>query len=254
MPSASAQTFPNIILTGSTDERIRVWDLDTTSEAEAEGEEDNRAGDLTRASKNKKEQGPRLIGELEGHWHEVGALAAWRRTRNGPLPEGEGDGGDEKGEWKVGEAADAAPGKSQMAEEGRGEWWIVSASLDGSIRRWKLAGKFFCVLGFVSCVQNVSNAIQRSLPPLTVSSLDALRPRPVLPSNTASIASQPASHAPSTNGTTASCRTSNGKDASSTQSTSKPKMDANANTMTEEEERELAELMGDDDEDEDMED
>lgn len=52
----------------------------------------------------------------EGHWHEVTALAAWIRHPT------------------------SAPTAAQSLPEARGtEVWIVSAGLDGSVRRWNLA-------------------------------------------------------------------------------------------------------------------
>ena len=55
---------------------------------------------------------PELLGEVDAHWHDVTALRLWMRKT--PV-EGE------EGKVKV-------------------EPWIVSASLDGTLRKWRLLG------------------------------------------------------------------------------------------------------------------
>jgi hypothetical protein len=52
---------------------------------------------------------PEFIREVEGHWHDVTRLRLWLRKREG------------------------TNGK---------EIWIVSAGLDRTLRRWRLAGTF----------------------------------------------------------------------------------------------------------------
>ncbi|WFD32756.1 hypothetical protein MSPP1_003807 [Malassezia sp. CBS 17886] len=49
------------------------------------------------------------VGQLEGHWHDITFLGAWRRTAHG--------------------ADDGSPG----------DVWVVSAGLDGTVRRWPLS-------------------------------------------------------------------------------------------------------------------
>ena len=53
---------------------------------------------------------PDVVGEVDGHWYDVTGLRAWLRS----------------------------------TEDGRGtrvEVWIVSASLDGTIRKWRFSGE-----------------------------------------------------------------------------------------------------------------
>ena len=67
------------------------------------------SGDLIRVYDISSLEEPEFIREVEGHWHDVTHLCVWLRDR----------------------------------KEGKGkEVWIVSASLDGTIRKWRLAGKF----------------------------------------------------------------------------------------------------------------
>lgn len=53
---------------------------------------------------------PELLGEIDAHWHDVTALRLWMRKT-----------AVEEGKVKV-------------------EPWIVSASLDGTLRKWRLLG------------------------------------------------------------------------------------------------------------------
>lgn len=57
-----------------------------------------------------------LREEADGHWHDVVGLALWIRSVQVELP----------------------GGKTRT----RKEPWIVSASLDGTIQRWRFAGEF----------------------------------------------------------------------------------------------------------------
>ena len=61
---------------------------------------------------------PELLSEVDAHWHDVTALRLWVRKFQ--------DGKD--GRTKV-------------------EPWLVSASLDGTIRRWRLSGTFCTCTG-----------------------------------------------------------------------------------------------------------
>ena len=56
---------------------------------------------------------PELIAETDGHWHDVTALRLWIRKSE----------------------IEGQPGKVRV------EPWIVSASLDGTLRRWRLTGE-----------------------------------------------------------------------------------------------------------------
>ncbi|CCM02929.1 uncharacterized protein FIBRA_05044 [Fibroporia radiculosa] len=58
---------------------------------------------------------PELLSEVDGHWHDVTMLRVWMRKR----PQAEGH---PKGAVAV-------------------EPWVVSASLDGTLRKWNLAGE-----------------------------------------------------------------------------------------------------------------
>ncbi|KAI1796015.1 WD40 repeat-like protein [Ganoderma leucocontextum] len=69
------------------------------------------SGEVIRVYDVSSLQEPELIAETDGHWHDVTALRLWIRKSK---IEGE-------------------PGKVRL------EPWIVSASLDGTLRRWKLA-------------------------------------------------------------------------------------------------------------------
>jgi WD40 repeat protein len=76
---------PPLLLTGSADEHIRVYDL----------------------SLGEGPQQARLLREVEGHCAEVVALRRWVR-------------------------------RDVEGREGRGEEWVVSAGLDGTVRRWRV--------------------------------------------------------------------------------------------------------------------
>ncbi|CDO70760.1 hypothetical protein BN946_scf184798.g75 [Trametes cinnabarina] len=69
------------------------------------------AGDVIRAYDVSSPDEPELLSEVDAHWHDVTALRLWMRKS----------------------AVEGAPGAVKV------EPWIVSASLDGTIRRWRLA-------------------------------------------------------------------------------------------------------------------
>ncbi len=56
-------------------------------------------------------QEPDLLGVVDAHWHDVTELRLWMRTTSG-----------NDGQIRV-------------------EPWVISASLDGTLRKWRLAGK-----------------------------------------------------------------------------------------------------------------
>jgi len=66
------------------------------------------AGDIIRVYDVSDPDCPDLIGEIDGHWHDVTALRLWVRKTVG-----------DDGQTRV-------------------EPWIISASLDGTIRKWRL--------------------------------------------------------------------------------------------------------------------
>lgn len=70
------------------------------------------SGDVIRAYDISSPEEPELLGEMDAHWHDVIALRLWMRKS----------------------AVDGQPGKFKV------EPWIVSASLDGTLRKWKLLG------------------------------------------------------------------------------------------------------------------
>ncbi|KAH9946236.1 WD40 repeat-like protein [Epithele typhae] len=69
------------------------------------------AGDIIYAYDVSSPDLPELLGQTDGHWHDVTALRLWVRKT-----EVEGE-----------------PGKTRV------EPWVVSASLDGTLKRWKLS-------------------------------------------------------------------------------------------------------------------
>lgn len=68
------------------------------------------AGDIIRAYDVSAPAEPELLGEVDAHWHDVTALRLWVRRSAG------------------------ADGQTRV------EPWVISASLDGTIRRWRLSG------------------------------------------------------------------------------------------------------------------
>ena len=68
------------------------------------------AGDIIRIYDVSNPDEPELIGEIDAHWHDVTALRIWVRKTTGD------------------------DGKTRV------EPWIISASLDATIRKWRLQG------------------------------------------------------------------------------------------------------------------
>lgn len=68
------------------------------------------AGDIIRIYDVSTLEEPDLIGQVDAHWHDVTALRLWVRKTIGD------------------------DGKTRV------EPWIISTSLDGTIRKWKLLG------------------------------------------------------------------------------------------------------------------
>ncbi|KAI0703594.1 WD40-repeat-containing domain protein [Cytidiella melzeri] len=73
------------------------------------------SGDVIRAYDISSPNEPELLGEMDAHWHDVIALRLWMRKTAVLDAQGE-----ESGKFRV-------------------EPWIVSASLDGTLRKWRLA-------------------------------------------------------------------------------------------------------------------
>jgi WD40 repeat protein len=69
------------------------------------------SGDVIRTYDLSTLSEPEMLSEVDGHWHDVTALRLWVR-------------------------------KNQEDGKTRIEPWIVSASLDGTIRKWRLSGTY----------------------------------------------------------------------------------------------------------------
>ncbi|KAK0545694.1 hypothetical protein OC846_005341 [Tilletia horrida] len=102
------------LITACSDEEIRSWSMSDADDVLDE----TRTGDAkvfdihgNAADATSRTSGARLRGRIEAHWHEISALYAWWR-----VPPPSGDGGSTEA----------------------GQWWVVSASYDGSVRRWSL--------------------------------------------------------------------------------------------------------------------
>jgi hypothetical protein len=97
-----------------------------------------RTFDLGSIADTEQTQGPseaaQLVGTVDGHWHDVTALRLWLRE----VPVG-----------TVSRSTAASTSMSSPGEEGRTrlEPWVVSASLDGTIRKWRLLGEYHFSLG-----------------------------------------------------------------------------------------------------------
>jgi hypothetical protein len=70
------------------------------------------AGDIIRVYDVSSLDEPELIGQVDAHWHDVTALRLWARRTFGDCEDG----------------------------RARVEPWVISASLDGTIRKWRLSG------------------------------------------------------------------------------------------------------------------
>jgi len=98
------------ILTACSDEQLRIW-TPTDHTREVSDRSQAKVFDVHGNAVNgpSHSRGAHLVGSVEGHWHEISVVGAW---------------------WR----------QVQSAEKPRqGEWWIASASYDGSVRRWSLA-------------------------------------------------------------------------------------------------------------------
>jgi WD40 repeat protein len=71
------------------------------------------AGDVIRTYDISNLEEPELLGEVDAHWHDVTSIRLWLRQI-----------------------------KSQ-AQFPQVEPWVVTASLDGTLRKWKLSGKYY---------------------------------------------------------------------------------------------------------------
>lgn len=73
---------------------------------------------------------PEIVGEIDAHWHDVRAVRLWIRTSK-----------NEAGQTRI-------------------EPWIVSTSLDGTIRKWRFSGKYGPSIARPSYIE-----VHQSLPP-----------------------------------------------------------------------------------------
>ncbi|CEH13526.1 hypothetical protein CBOM_01444 [Ceraceosorus bombacis] len=132
-PDPSSEALRDMLVTGETDGDLRVWHLTSQGWDQAdESTEDTLAGQPTtrRTIQGEAVQagpGARLIRTLEAHWHEVIVIRPWWRNRRGPLPDPNQ------------EATETQEIKVEPAKANQGEWWLITAGLDGSVRRWRVA-------------------------------------------------------------------------------------------------------------------
>lgn len=121
LPSLPAPSGSSYVLSGSTDENIRVWDV---SELEPEAGPSSLLGGegvkgkIAQTGLKPLATEKALVKEIEGHFHQVTSLAIWIRSPEAIVrTEGEGGvGGNEESRKK--------------------SVWIVSGSLDGTLRKW----------------------------------------------------------------------------------------------------------------------
>lgn len=125
LPELSLGQDIHFVITGSTDEQIRVWDISLVTDRAGEMGDGSRsakqlvsAADAANTYKDGRKP-PGLVYEVEGHFHEVAKLAIWTTTGETQL-EVEGD--------------DRSSEPSQQREE----TYLVSAGLDCTIRKWRL--------------------------------------------------------------------------------------------------------------------
>ena len=126
LPTGAVQENDSLLIAGSADEDLYVWDVEAAAGASVARDERRRdvRGNAMAVSAGVMEE-EALVRRQRGHWHEVSALGLWKRKESGALP---------SVATADGEANSASAG---TAATGAG-WWVVSASYDGSIRRWPL--------------------------------------------------------------------------------------------------------------------
>ncbi|POV98531.1 hypothetical protein PSTT_14364, partial [Puccinia striiformis] len=95
----SESVFPNWLITGSTDEDIRLYDLESI-EDQKQSASSNQILRKAAASTNLRTISNGWFGSLKAHWHEVNCLKVWI--------------------------------DSQTKQR-----WLVSSGLDGTLRRWE---------------------------------------------------------------------------------------------------------------------
>jgi len=118
----------HFVITGCSDEQIRIWDLSHLDDSEDAGLAYSgnsakkslitNAANAIEAYKDGKTP-PGLVYELEGHFHEVCKLMLWSA----------------KDQQNIDTASHGTP---SSLTSGREEVYIVSAGLDCTVRKWKL--------------------------------------------------------------------------------------------------------------------
>ena len=103
------------VITASTDEYIRIWNTELSEKQIPKTAKSNAAMAFlaTEAFANSKRP-PDLVRDIEGHSHEVSKLAIWRRKRESGAETAMNGGGD--------------------------QIYLVSSSMDCTIRKWPLLG------------------------------------------------------------------------------------------------------------------
>ncbi|KDN42853.1 hypothetical protein K437DRAFT_156609 [Tilletiaria anomala UBC 951] len=126
-PATKARSTDSLVVTGSSDENVYLWDAELASQVHFDDKRRDLKGNALKVkAANGTAEGASddaslgLVRRQEGHWHEVTALGLWRRKRYGVLAD---------------ETNGSATDESKPQEAG---WWIITASYDGSIRRWPL--------------------------------------------------------------------------------------------------------------------
>jgi len=76
------------------------------------------SGDILRVYDVSSPKEPELVNEIEAHWHDVTAIRLWIR----------------------GSTIEAEDGTKKTSVEP----WVVSTSLDETVRRWRLGGMLLC--------------------------------------------------------------------------------------------------------------
>lgn len=115
----------HFVITGSSDEHIRIWDLSLVTERAGEIGDGSRsvkqlvsAADAASQYKDGKKP-PGMVYEVEGHFHEVAKLAIWSTTGEVQLEVEDED-------------------ELSKPSDQREETYLVSAGLDCTLRKWRL--------------------------------------------------------------------------------------------------------------------
>ncbi|PWN22036.1 hypothetical protein BCV69DRAFT_298231 [Microstroma glucosiphilum] len=152
----SAALPKSVVVSGSADEDIRVWKVaglggEDADAEDAEDEEEEETGDEARQrsldGQVQRSSPAKLLRRQEGHWHEVEKLLLWYGSLLPASDRGTvslskldlGPNHEEEGAQATPSPIPSVSQEEQSAGKEKAEWHIISASLDGSIRRWPLA-------------------------------------------------------------------------------------------------------------------